>query len=359
VHTGNAAYSGKIPQSLVSHEGEQFVAGSRSFKIALILSCLLHLGAFVALDQEAVSLKMLAPPPPTVALKKSKPQSVQFELVDTPPSARAATPPEKTNLMSDKNTRAQDRFEGKEKLKNAPHMEGKNDKAKDTRPKMTAPQPPKRGAEPTPPAPPQEDVKPEPKPEPVEKKEEPPQKAKEAEAVALLKPEPKPQQKDEPALEMPKKEVLQLAKKTPDVQPPDLTAPQFISPGVSPASARNTDADAELTGELSYAASRHFFGEYLLKMKEAVERQWVSRLVSKYTGIVSSQAVIDFKIQPDGSVADLSVETSEGDPYFPVVCVSSINDAQPFGNIPYEQASGLPEKYMNKPLNIRFTFRYN
>ena len=313
----------------------------------------------MAFDQEIVSRKMLEPPPPAVVARKNKPQSVQFELVDTPPSARAATPPEKTNLMSDKHTRAQDLIEDKEKQKDAPHMEGRNDKAKDTRPKMMAPAPPKRGAEPKPPEPQQQEAKPKPEPKPAEKQEEPPQKTKEAEAVALLKPEPKPQPKEEPAPEVPKKEVLQLAKKTPDAQPPNPTTPQLASPGLSPANARNTDADAELTGELSYAASRHFFGEYLLKMKEAVERQWVSRLVSKYTGIVSSQAVIDFKIQPDGSVTDLSVETSEGDAYFPVVCVSSINDAQPFGVIPYEQASGLPEKYMNKPLNIRFTFRYN
>ena len=125
------------------------------------------------------------------------------------------------------------------------------------------------------------------------------------------------------------------------------------------ASANNADADARITGELSYAASRHFFGEYLLKMKHTVERQWISRLVSQYTGIVSSRAVIDFKIQPDGSVTDMVVNSVEGDSYFPIICASSINDAQPFDRIPYDETQGLPDEFVNKPLNIRFTFQYN
>jgi outer membrane biosynthesis protein TonB len=128
---------------------------------------------------------------------------------------------------------------------------------------------------------------------------------------------------------------------------------------MSSASARSAGADARITGELSFATTRHFFGEYLLGMKQAVETEWISRLVSQYTGLVRSEAVIDFKIQPDGSVTDLDISSTEGDSYFSLICVSSIQDAQPFDEIPYDDIAGLPEEFIGKPLSIRFTFRYN
>ena len=64
-------------------------------------------------------------------------------------------------------------------------------------------------------------------------------------------------------------------------------------------------------------------------------------------------------IQPDGSVPDIAVHSVEGDSYFAVLCVSSINAAQPFAAIPYEKVQGLPDEFIGKPLNIRFTFQYN
>jgi outer membrane biosynthesis protein TonB len=94
-------------------------------------------------------------------------------------------------------------------------------------------------------------------------------------------------------------------------------------------------------------------------MKQAIEQQWISRLVARYSGVRSSEAVIDFKIQPDGTISDVRIESSEGDPYFPVLCVSSIHDAQPFERIPYDDIPGLPANFKNQPLNIQFTFRYN
>jgi outer membrane biosynthesis protein TonB len=280
-----------------------------------------------------------------------------FELVETPSSAAVPTPPEKATLMSDKNARAQDAFQSDKKLKNSPHMEGKNPESKDTRPKMIVPQPP------APPAP----ANPQKKASPQEKmaKKETPQKDSERkpkEAAVDASTQVKLSKSPEPDFLKPEslqKEVIQLAKKPADASasiPPAAPAPSRV---VTAASSRNADADAQITGELSFGASHHFFGQYLLKMKQAVERQWLSRLVTSYTGIVSSKAVIDFKIQPDGRVTDLAVQSSEGDPYFPLVCVSSINDAQPFDKIPYSESRGLPDRFMGKPLNIRFTFQYN
>jgi len=311
------------------------------------------MGAFAAFDQDVISRKLLAPP--QIAVAKKKPEIVRFELVETPDSAKVDAAPKSARLMSDKNTRAQDLFQSEKKLPDAPHMEGKNPDARDTRPQMISPpETPRQAQKPAPPAKPAEPVR---QPEKQPPAKEPAETKKDAKIGVSIEPEPLQQAKMEPDLDTAKKEVIQLAKKSADVSMP--VAPAQSSRVVSAASPRNTNADAEITGELSYAASRHFFGEYLLAMKQAVERQWISRLVTKYTGLVVSKAVIDFKIQPDGRVTDMSVNSSEGDPYFPLVCVSSINDAQPFGPIPYSQAVGLPEEFMNKPLNIRFTFQYD
>jgi protein TonB len=303
---------------------------SRSFKISLLLSLLVHAGGFVALSYEPIARKVQAAPAPMLA-RKSEPKVVRFELVDTPSSAETPEAPKKSALVSNKNTRAQDAFKGETPLANAPHMEGKHEESKDTRPKGVVT------------APPQESP---PKPKPREQTQ--PEKETPSEEKPVT-PEP-----DEP-------QIIQLAKKAPE---PSKLAEEAATPSapsriVSMASAKNIGADAEITGELSYAASRYFFGEYLLKMKQAVEQQWISRLVSNYSGIVNSQAVLTFKIQPDGQVTDLTVRSSEGDPYFPVVCASSVQAAQPFDKIPYEQAPGLPAEHMNKPLKIQFTFNYN
>jgi hypothetical protein len=353
---------------------------TRSFKVALLISTLIHLGVFTALSQETITRKIFAPPKVLLAKKaplpqKSEPKAVRFELVDTPPSATAPTPPDKTNLMSDKNTRAQDKFQRDKKLADSPHMEGRSEEAKDTRPHAALVPPPAPPAQK--PRPPTEQPKPQETPKPA-----PPKKAQERSVERITKePSPKPHPEAQKGLlaskdkimvarewekniapEPKEKEVIQLAKKMPEPAPalPAISTPPPATPNIiSVASPKNADADAQITGELSYAASRHFFGEYLLKMKQSVERQWVSQLISKYTGIVSSKAVIDFKIQPDGRVTDIGVNSSEGDPYFPLVCVSSINDAQPFDKIPYSEVPGLPDEFVGKPLNIRFTFQYN
>ena len=351
---------------------------SRSFKVAVSISVLIHAGVFALLDREPVAEKIFASPKPLLAKKlKPKPKAVQFELVDTPASAKAPEPPKKTTLLSDKNTRAQDKFQGKEKLEDSPHMEGKRADSKDTRPKTVIAKPavtpkprkPERQPKPVKPRektvpPSAQEVKPEPKTvdkkQPVEQKKEPMQKVipekKAAKPVEEIRIAPAPKEK----------EVIHLAKKRPSEVspiapvPPRTTPAQVATPEISTSvDAGNMGGDALIEGEISFGATSHFFGEYLLKMKQAVETEWISHLISRYTGVAGSTAAIDFKIQPDGTATDIVTSSNKGDPYFPIVCMSSIRDAQPFEEIPYNDIPGLPEELKGKPLNIRFTFRYN
>jgi hypothetical protein len=352
---------------------------SRSFKVAVSISVLIHAGAFALLDREPVAEKIFAPPKPALA-KKPKPKVVRFELIDTPASAEAPKPPKKSTLLSDKNTRAQDKFRGEKKLEDSPHLTGKRTDSKDTRPRTVIAKP---AVAPKPPKP--HDAKEQPKPEkpreetaPLpERKDEPEPKApadkqpiepkKELEQQAMPK-EEKSKQAGEiriaPATK--EKEVIRLAKEIPPqkspIEPiPPMPAPvRKTTPQISTSvDAGNMGGDALIEGEISFGATRHFFGEYLLKMKQAIETEWISNLISQYTGVAQSTAVIDFKIQPDGTATDIVTHSSKGDPYFPIICVSSILNAQPFEEIPYNDIPGLPEELRGKALNIRFTFRYN
>jgi hypothetical protein len=369
---------------------------SRSFKVALFISAVTHAGVFALLDREPIAQKLLAAPKALVA-KRPKPKVVRFELVDTPASAESPEPPKKSSLVSNKNTRAQDRFKGEKKREDSPHLEGKRSDSKDTRPKAViakpsppanaAPKPkPKPEAKPKPKPEPKPKPKPEPKPEPkaepktkpepkidiVEKgKDIKPKEAtrkkpakREKELLQQVLPEKKPSKPAEP--ERKEKEVIRLAKKSPaEIAPiapvPTIAPPaQASSPKIfTSVDAGNMGGDALIEGEISFGATRHFFGDYLLKMKQAVETEWMSLLVSRYSGVRRSSAAIDFKIQPDGRVTDIEIKSNEGDPYFPLVCISSIQSAEPFDEIRYTEIQGLPEEFIDKALSVRFTFRYN
>jgi outer membrane biosynthesis protein TonB len=332
----------------------------------------MHAGVFAALDREPVAGKIFAPPKRVLAKKpKPTPKSVRFELIDTPASAKVPKPPKKSTLMSDKHTRAQDKFQGKKKLEDSPHLEGTRADSKDTRPRTVIAKPaappkpkPEKLREKTVSRPPAKKEKPEPKSvaekQPVEQTKEPTQKntpeKEPAQVAGEIRVTPSPKEK----------EVIRLAKKTPAETAPIVPVPPrpppatVATPEISTSvDAGNLGGDAIIEGEISFGATRHYFGEYLLKMKQAIETQWISQLVSRYTGIAMSTAAIDFKIQPDGTATNIVIHSNEGDPYFPIICISAIRDAQPFEVIPYDDIRGLPEEFKDKPLNIRFTFRYN
>ena len=222
---------------------------SRSFKVAVSISVLIHAGVFALLDRKPVAEKIFAPPKPLLA-KKPEPKAIRFELIDTPASAEAPEPPKESTLLSNKNTRAQDKFQGKKKLEDSPHLEGKRADSKDTRPKTViakpavAPKPRKPEKQPKPVKPRQKTVsppaqkeKPEPrtadKKQPVEQKKAPMQKVipekKAAKPVEEIRIAPAPKEK----------EVIHLAKKSPvEVSPiapvPPRPAPaQVATPEIS------------------------------------------------------------------------------------------------------------------------------
>lgn len=312
----------------------------RTFKVSLAISVLIHAVVFGAMDRDTVLREIVAPPKPMLA-KRSKPKVMRFELVETPAEAETDEPPGQSRLISDKNTRAQDKFQGDKKLKDSPHIEGQSEQTKNLKPQIVVSKP----AAPPKPAAPQRSAKAEDKP-----KQQAFDTEKAAESKRDIPIEPKPE----------RGEIIQLAKKTPvPSEPTRPSTPPSPPKMLSSASARTVGADAEITGEISFAASRHFFGEYMLKMKQAVETQWLSHLISQYAGVERASAVINFNIQPDGHVTDIEIGESEGDPYFALICVSSIRDAQPFDEILYEEIPGLPEEFVDKPLSIQFVFNYN
>lgn len=368
----------------------------RSFTVALGLSLLLHLGAALSFGSRRLAA-LLQPAP----LALPQPRQVRFELVDTPKAAETKTPPAESRFMSNRNTRAQDNTPADDPtLRDQPKIteDGKSHDLRRVakRPPSVEPAvqfpsaPPAPAAEPTPPvqasppAPPSPPTPPAarpPRPKPAAQKRDAPPAPTQRDTAAVQVPAPARKTEREPDRAAPEPTPAPPAPPVPEVQPlpkKDPTRERFeVAKAERNLRALEEDAEAEsgrptltraeaeqlasarMQGEFSYGATKHFFGDYLLALKERVEQRWIARLVSEYSSVRHSRVVVDFKILASGEVTGLYVSGLEGDPYFKVICVHTIEDATPFPPVPYTEVEGLPPDLVNKPLNIRFTFEYN
>lgn len=328
----------------------------------------MHLSFGLALGLESV-LRLLRPS--AVAVVPVTRPPVRFTLVNTPDSAATDTPPQDSRFLSNRHTRAQDHTpETNTPGEDQPRIDTSG-KSHNVRPDARAPvlalvpAPPERAApavgEPAPAqsqrrvtAPPLMALRP---PPAIPAK---PRLAPDQPPVSLASPVKTPAPAVVP---LPKKDVTQARREiarlqreiaalrdAPEVQPGRITMSQAAAAEV---------ANARVRGEFSYGATQHFFGEYLLRMKERVEREWFSRLLTEYSRAVSNRVVIDFKVYSNGDVGNMQFVEQHGDPYFPVLCWNAIEAAGPFGLVPYAEVEGIPPDLANKPLNIRFTFHYN
>lgn len=118
-------------------------------------------------------------------------------------------------------------------------------------------------------------------------------------------------------------------------------------------------ARAEAEGEFSFEATQHFFADYFLHLRREIENTWVLLLMTRYTGLEPSRAVVDFQILPDGSVRGLAVRSGEGDEeIFPLVCTMAVRNAGPFPPVPYDSIPQLPPEARDLPLRVRVNFNY-
>ena len=328
----------------------------RSFQIAVALSVVLHAAAGAVLLSQPVRAflqpRRTAPAPPT---------AVRFELVNTPQSAETDEPPADSRFASNRNTRAQDQTPRDDpQALDQPRLPG-GGKSHDLRPVEQAPVPSPAPDSPPPapaviaaplPAPPARRTAPVPS-RPPAAAEESTARTQPEPAALHMRPAAVPREPAEaqpvaapPPPPIPAPPVQPLPRKTP--APPRFEVAKAerelaalheatrVQPGRTTRTALEAEAmaNARVQGEFSFGATQHIFGEYLLVVKDLVEREWVARLHSDYTRVRHNRVVIDFKILASGHIDNAAVVSSVGDPYFRVVCMQSIAAAAPFPPVP-------------------------
>ncbi len=275
--------------------------------------------------------------------------------VEIPKEQEVSEPPKETQYYSDKSSVAANPNPEPLKLKDAPKIEGTQDKvirlADNQAPK---PPPPPPDADQPPPKPKQE-PKPElKKPEPVPPK---PESEPSPGDLALSKPSPSP---------IP---LVTAAK------PPPQTLTPTPAPPPKPAKRPRTlaqvfDQSPQLRGEkfkqaggvkkrgitaaLDVRAST--FGAYDQALIHAIEERWFQLLdENDYSGERVGKVVLEFKLKYDGSVMDMKVvETSVGE-VLGLLCLRAVKDPERYETWP----SDMRLLYSSGFREVRFTFYYN
>lgn len=281
----------------------------------------LHVGVFFLIGWSfpSVSFGLGAPPRPIV-LNLHPPEPLEErQLVEV--REAAAEPAEDTNLISDRNSKAQDEADT-EGPETAPYVDEVANHAQLARSgapaREAAPQPETAG--------------------PVE----PPLRMTETETVteaaaAGLEPDlPDPPRKEAAPFEVAKVDQPSLSETMP--QP----ARGTVKGGVS------------RKGPLAFEAKQHELGAYLTKIQHGVEARWQSMLRLRYKGTSATEAVLECAINPDGTLAYVKIVDSGDSVSYAPLCKEAIERAAPFGPFPFE----VPEVYRTQTLEIHWTFSF-
>ena len=111
---------------------------------------------------------------------------------------------------------------------------------------------------------------------------------------------------------------------------------------------------AEEKGVTSFAANQHALGDYMLKVRNRVEREWRTALNLKYGGASRTDAVIHCVIRPDGTIESVSIVDAGKSMTYAVLCRDAVKKAGPFGPFPFD----VPEVYRTENLEINWKFSY-
>ncbi len=247
--------------------------------------------------------------PIVLNLEQPEPDNLR-DLIET--RAPAAKAPDKTNLISDKKSEAQDTKDD-QRDNAAPKVEKVGDFVD-----------PGRQA-----GPPQPDVEPD-RQEQVEK-----EPGDTFERVRMAK--------AIPAADRVPPEPADTPDKTPDAE----ARPPQPSRG-------RVEGGIKGKGFLAFDAMQDEIAPYLLKIRRKVERQWWSALALHYSGTSPTKAVIDCAVNPGGELVRARVVDPGDSPSFAPLCRVSLQRAAPFGPFPFS----VPDMFRSKNLDITWTFHF-
>lgn len=116
------------------------------------------------------------------------------------------------------------------------------------------------------------------------------------------------------------------------------------------------DGGAQPGGFTSFEAKQHELGEYMLDVRNHVEREWRTALATRYAGVGPAKALLDCSIRPDGTLEYVRIVNGGDSPGFATLCKAAVERAsRNFKPFPFE----VPEIYRSKNLEVRWQFQYN
>jgi len=170
------------------------------------------------------------------------------------------------------------------------------------------------------------------------------------------------QLQEEPAEEEPT--AIEAQEDSPPLSQPEIADEEIIlaqaeqepQRAVEPVSGtlRSEDAGAEREGKISFATNQSEWVPYFETVKRRIGQKWLPAITLDYKGSRRVKAVIEFKIAPDGSLADAKIADPGDDKYFAMVCLYSVRGAAPFPELPAD----VPDYLRENVLDIHFTFEY-
>ncbi len=139
---------------------------------------------------------------------------------------------------------------------------------------------------------------------------------------------------------------------------PDYDSPAADRPAPLEEESRTTKGrvrdQVKQRGLAGFEAMQDQIAPYLREVRRRVERRWHVALLTRYSGVHPTEAVIDCAIAPDGSLLFARIVGRPQDRVFAALCRAALEQAAPFPPFPFE----MPDLYREKHLEIRWTFSF-
>lgn len=95
---------------------------------------------------------------------------------------------------------------------------------------------------------------------------------------------------------------------------------------------------------------RDLFPEYLKKMRARIALTWLEKINMRH--FESEVATVHYRVMQDGTVSELKPAVSKGDELFVESCLSAVEEASPFGMLPFDLKASEKEKYLSVTLTF-------
>lgn len=288
-------------------------------KSAILVSLLLHFLLMLLLPRLAHLDQVLLVPENEPAMEEQNNQApLVFDLVETPESARSETPAADTRHLSDKTARAQDQNRSESLPEGDPYSKGRTDRAlfrgnpERSMPRMNPDRQPRTSES---------------------ESRERPTTSEDRLLVARR------QESNQPKTFHPN--VLR------GQQSPQKSLPSNYTDDVN---RDQTQTSSENVGQVSLNTYQWDFAPYILAMKKKLRRNMYPPPALYRLGI-GGEAVVRFRVYPDGQIENLQVLSFRGHSAFSTTSVNAIKASLPFEPLPED----FPEKY----LELTWTFLYS